>query len=126
MNKIIYQFCYHNHRNHFEMLDRIVNTLEYYKEMNEIKRFTYNQDFFKKNKEVILVDIIPDFINPEIHSFDVNESEIKGLINNDPNDKFIHIWREYEDNKKPHSWRVWPYSTSKGWCERIENKIPHE
>lgn len=76
MNKIIYQFCYHNHRNHFEMLDRIVNTLDYYKEMNEIKQFTYNQDFFKKNKEVILVDIIPDFINPEIHSFDVNESEI--------------------------------------------------
>ena len=62
----------------------------------------------------------------DIYRLDVNESEIKGLINNDPNDKFIHIWREYEDNKKPHSWRVWPYSTSKGWCERIENKIPHE
>jgi hypothetical protein len=76
MNIIIFQFCYHNHRNHLEMLDRIANTLDYYKEMNWIKQFTYNQDFFKKNKEVILVDIIPDFINPEIHSFDVNESEI--------------------------------------------------
>jgi len=62
----------------------------------------------------------------DIYRLDVNELEITGLLNNDPNDKFIHIWREYEDNKKPHSWRVWPYSTSKGWCDRIENKISHE
>lgn len=62
----------------------------------------------------------------DIYRLDANELEITGLINNDPNDKFIHIWREYEDNKKPHSWRVWPYSTSKGWCERIENKISYE
>ena len=32
--------------------------------------------FSKKNKEVILVDIIPDFVTPQIHSFDANESEI--------------------------------------------------
>ncbi len=77
MNKIIYQFCYHNHRNHFEMLDRIANTLDYYKEMNEIKRFTYNQDFFNKNEEVILVDIIPDFVKPEIYSFDFKEYDVQ-------------------------------------------------
>jgi hypothetical protein len=59
----------------------------------------------------------------DIYRLDANESEIKGLINNDPNDKFIHIWREYEDNKKPHSWRVWPYSTSKGWCDRLTGNL---
>jgi hypothetical protein len=58
------------------MLDRIASTLDYYSEMKEIKQFTYNQDFFKKNRDVILVDIIPDFMNPEIHLFDVQELEI--------------------------------------------------
>ena len=57
---------------------------------------------------------------------DCNESEVNALLASDPNDNFIHIWREYNDNKQPHSWRVWPYSASKGWCERIEQKINYE
>jgi hypothetical protein len=62
----------------------------------------------------------------DIYRQDCNETEIKSLINLDPNDKFIHIWREYNDNKQPTMWRVWPYSESKGWCERIENVIKYE
>ena len=34
--------------------------------------------------------------------------------------------REYNDNKLPTSWRVWPHSESKGWCDRIENIIKYE
>jgi hypothetical protein len=43
-----------------------------------------------------------------------------------PEDKFIQIWREYESDKQPVSWRVWPHSASKGWMERIEDKISYE
>lgn len=57
---------------------------------------------------------------------DASESEIKALMLSDINDQFIHIWREYEDNRKPHSWRVWPHSKSKGWCERIDQIIKYE
>ena len=57
---------------------------------------------------------------------DCTFDHIEYLLNQDPNDQFIHIWREYEDNKKPHSWRVWPYSESKGWCDRIETVIAYE
>jgi hypothetical protein len=62
----------------------------------------------------------------DLYRQDADVFEINGLINADPNDQFIHIWREYNDNKQPTSWRVWPYSTSKGWCERIENNISYE
>lgn len=62
----------------------------------------------------------------DLYRQDADIMEIRSLINSDPNDQFIHIWREYNDNKQPHSWRVWPYSQSKGWCERIEQVISYE
>ncbi len=39
-------------------------------------------------------------------------------IKND-SDGYGKIWREFETLKKPAYWVVWPYSTSKGWCERV-------
>ena len=74
MNIIIYQYCYHNHRNYFEMLDRIANTLDYYKEMNDIKRFSLNLKLFKDKTEILFVDIIPHFMLPEIYTFNFEES----------------------------------------------------
>jgi hypothetical protein len=47
-------------------------------------------------------------------------------MNMDPNDKFIHIWREFDEISKPHSWRVWPHSESKGWLDRIDQQINYE
>jgi hypothetical protein len=69
---------------------------------------------------------ILDENSQDLYRQDADISEIKSLLNSDPNDQFIHIWREYNDNKQPTSWRVWPYSTSKGWCERIEQNISYE
>ena len=85
MNKLIYQFCLHNHRNHFEMLNRIEYTADNYKkELMPIGEHVYNLDFFKENKVVTLVDIIPHFMVPEIHSFDFqnydSESEMMDEI----------------------------------------------
>lgn len=62
----------------------------------------------------------------DVYRQDANEMEIQGLFSTDLNDKFIHIWRDFESATRPHSWRVWPHSKSKGWCEKIENPIGYE
>jgi len=46
---------------------------------------------------------------------DINEIN---QIKSDP-DGYGKIWREFQTENKPKYWVVWPYSTSKGWCERI-------
>lgn len=61
----------------------------------------------------------------DLYRQDMELNEFNSLINSDPQDQFIHIWREYDGNTQPTSWRVWPYSESKGWMDRIENNIPN-
>ena len=62
----------------------------------------------------------------DLYRHDMEANEFNNLMMLDPNDKFIHIWREYNDNKLPSFWRVWPHSASKGWCERIDQPIKYE
>jgi hypothetical protein len=62
----------------------------------------------------------------DIYRLDANAVEIQNYLNSDTNDKFIHIWREYESSIQPHKWRVWPHSISKGWTDKIENIIGYE
>lgn len=62
----------------------------------------------------------------DIFRKDADQNEINGLLNSDSNDQFIHIWRTFDHNQRPHSWRVWPYSESKGWMDRIEQVISYE
>jgi hypothetical protein len=57
---------------------------------------------------------------------DADKNEINALMNQNKDDKFIHIWREFEHIEKPNSWRVWPHSESKGWLDRIEQVIQYE
>jgi len=52
---------------------------------------------------------------------DADKSEIKRLMN-DP-DNYCKIWREFQTEKKPKYWVVWPHSESKGWCDRIKRSI---
>ena len=76
MKKIIYQFCFHNYKNEFEMLSRISYTVENYKEeMIPIESYCYNHDLLKKYSEMLLVDIIPPFLNPKIFTFDFDDFE---------------------------------------------------
>ena len=72
-----------------------------------------------------MIAILDEKLN-DIYRQDSSAEEIMNMVNSDPNDQFIHIWREYTDNKQPTYWRVWPHSVSKGWCERIENIIKYE
>lgn len=69
---------------------------------------------------------ILDSDGKDLYRQDADANEISNLMNSNPSDQFIHIWREYNDNKLPTSWRVWPHSESKGWCDRIENPIKYD
>jgi len=62
----------------------------------------------------------------DLYRQDITGEELMGLMNSNTEDQFIQIWREYESINQPISWRVWPHSTSKGWMDRIEDKISYE
>lgn len=52
---------------------------------------------------------------------DADQNEIKRLLN--INEGYVKIWREFQTSNKPKYWVVWPYSKSKGWCERITGNL---
>lgn len=56
-----------------------------------------------------------------VHRKDVDADEVLRL-KQDP-DGYCKIWREFEVEEKPKYWVVWPYSTSKGWCERLTGNL---
>lgn len=92
---------------------------------NKVCIDVYKGSLLENDYDLFVVAIL-DENSQDLYRQDCDKNEINSLLNSDPNDKFIHIWREYNDNKKPTSWRVWPHSESKGWCDRIENKIKYE
>jgi hypothetical protein len=57
----------------------------------------------------------------EMFRKDADKDEIDRMFN-DP-DKYCKVWREFQTEKKPHHWVVWPHSISKGWCERLTGNI---
>jgi hypothetical protein len=52
---------------------------------------------------------------------DADKGEIDRIMK-DP-DGYGKVWREFQTETKPTYWVVWPYSTSKGWCERITGNL---
>lgn len=54
---------------------------------------------------------------------DLDKEELNGMFNlaKDKNG-WMNIWRQY-NGPKPAKWLVWPYSTSKQWCDRIEGDL---
>jgi hypothetical protein len=64
--------------------------------------------------------------NKDIYRQDLDSGEIHRLMNENTNDKFVHIWRWFYADETPTKWTVWPHSKSKEWNNRIlENKIPY-
>ena len=57
-----------------------------------------------------------------LYRLDALPNEIERM-KNDP-DGYCKVWREFETEKKPYKWVVWPFSTSQGWCEKIEGILP--
>lgn len=64
--------------------------------------------------------------NTPIDRKDSDAKDVKRMLDEgrNPNgDKYIKVWREFSTEEKPHHWVVWPYSKSKGWCERITGNL---
>jgi hypothetical protein len=95
------------------MTNRIKVCIDVYKE--SLKETDY--DFFA----VALLDKS----GADIYREDCNEKEILSLFHSSANDRFIHIWRTFHHDERPHMSRVWPHSRSKGWMDRIEQVIPY-
>ena len=56
----------------------------------------------------------------EIHREDVDERTAQALLTEPyETDKFLHIWRSFYHDKRPHRWIVWPHSQEHGWGERL-------
>jgi hypothetical protein len=85
----------------------------------------YKGSLLEKDYNVFVVAML-DKDGKDLFRRDVDEVEIKRLFEENPNDKFIHVWVDYEDNRLPHSSRFWPHSKSKGWCDRTEQVIKYE
>lgn len=56
-----------------------------------------------------------------VHRKDADIHEINRVMN-DP-DGYGKLWREFQVENKPKYWVVWPYSKSKGWCERLTGTL---
>jgi hypothetical protein len=57
-----------------------------------------------------------------IYRQDADQSEIRRL-KTDP-DGYCKVWREFNAKEAPYKWIVWPYSVTKGWCDKIEGHLP--
>jgi hypothetical protein len=57
----------------------------------------------------------------DIYRKDADKDEISRM-KNDP-DGYCKVWREFQTDKKPSSWIVWPHSISKGWSDPITGTL---
>ncbi len=56
----------------------------------------------------------------DLYRKDADKEEISQIFNT--REDWLNIWRKYT-GPVPSKWRVWPYSTTKGWCDRIEGSL---
>lgn len=59
--------------------------------------------------------------NTTLFRKDLQPNDIKAM-KNDP-DGYCKVWVEFQTDHKPDYWVVWPYSKSKGWCERLTGRL---
>lgn len=60
----------------------------------------------------------------EMVRLDANKDEVNDLLNNNPSDDFVRLWRSFDTSEIPRSWLIWPHSEKKGWMDIIEGKVP--
>ena len=56
-----------------------------------------------------------------INRKDLTEGEIKNYLSRGGD--FINIWRDFQVEKKPTKWIVWPHDRTEGWLNKIEGNI---
>jgi hypothetical protein len=57
----------------------------------------------------------------DMYRKDADSNEITRM-KNDP-DGYCKVWREFQTDKIPKSWIVWPHSISNGWSDPITGVI---
>lgn len=99
---------------------------------NSVKE--YRESFLKHNK--FCVDIhkshfhLDDYLfcvvsfegkeeGDVIHRVDMDSTELNALMNANPDDEFIQVWREFY-GPNPHKVVIWPNSKSAGYIDRFE------
>ena len=95
---------------------------------NWLSKFRYCIDlqsslFSEKDYDIWAI-AFKDSKGQEIIRMDAYTDEINNLINAAAQDGWIRLWREFDTDKLPYSYVVWPHSISKGWINRVENSIP--
>jgi len=85
----------------------------------------YKGSLIEKDYDAFAVAFLDENGN-DLFRKDADKFEIETAFKDNHNDQFIHLWRTFEHIQKPHSWRVWPHSESKGWLDRIEQVISYE
>jgi len=65
--------------------------------------------------------IFEDDTDRQMYRKDLSGQELKALLKAD--DEFITITRQFNTEKKPSKWVVWPHSSTKGWLNRIVGKL---
>ncbi|AWW00837.1 hypothetical protein DJ013_07525 [Arcticibacterium luteifluviistationis] len=73
----------------------------------------------EKDYEFLVVAFL-DENGADLYRKDADREELKGVLSS--KGEWVNIWRKY-NGPLPSKWLVWPYSTSKGWCDRIEGKL---
>jgi hypothetical protein len=59
----------------------------------------------------------------EIHREDASPEEIHRIMTQDPENKFVQIWRKFYSNVEAKSWVVWPQTHSNGWLDPIKGTL---
>lgn len=96
-----------------------------------VTRFKYCIDVYRpelpENDYDFWCIVFKDKDNKDLYRRDADENEIKSILATLPDDKFIHIWREFDTDIKPYKWTIWPHSKSKQWNTKIlENVISYQ
>ena len=56
-----------------------------------------------------------------LHRQDASPDEIKTMMMD--SDGYCKLWRQFNTKEKPKYLVVWPYSKSKGWCDRLTGNL---
>lgn len=98
-------------------------------EANWIHKFKFcidvHKNYFKANDYDCWAIAFKDIEGQEIARIDAGEEEIQNLLKKcESEGGWIRLWREFDYDKLPYSYVIWPHSKTHGWIEKIENKIP--
>jgi hypothetical protein len=80
---------------------------------------------FTENDYDVWVIAFKDKNGKEMVRLDASEDEVKNLLEDNPKDEFVRLWRNFEASELPKSWLIWPHSKSKDWMPIIEGVIPN-